>query len=165
MKKQLNLRIIAGVLLTAYIVIFTSFYYVSSNSFVVKNWFTVALLFVGIYLLIKSWFFRSDSSLYLGSLILALSCFNLLLRYFNLDLSNYWNFYVLIFAISSLLLFVVFKSKFHLKLGFILLLFFVIFSLYVANFISLIVLLLLCALNVLLGLFLLLKKGGENEEV
>ena len=80
-----------------------------------KYWFDFFMIFVGMYLLTKSYLYKMDSNCYLGFLLLFLGALLFTNTYFNLD--YVFIAIVLSFAVASILTYLFFKQKFHLVYG------------------------------------------------
>ena len=78
-------------------------------------WFSLFILFLSITLLIKSAFFVQDSKLWFGSFLLFVAIFNIYIHFYNLRLAIVYPLYILIFGLSSFLVFAVFRQNIHLK--------------------------------------------------
>ena len=106
MKKERNLLIILTVLFAIYVVLFGFL-----DGFR-KNWFSFFLYFVSVYMLIKAYFFRSDSSLFFSVLFMLSSVAltnNNLQTYSMFQISSVLN---IIVSISFFVDFLFFQSKF-----------------------------------------------------
>lgn len=81
-------------------------------------WFYNFCLFLGLYEVVRSWLFRLDNALYLGSLLTYIGIFGYIFWFSNTV--EYAIFYIsMAFILSSLNLVVFFKQNFHLILSFI----------------------------------------------
>lgn len=141
-------------LLATYIV--ALFFMVQFNMF--KYWFYLGLSFIGIYLFIKAFFFRSDSSLFLGTIIFLLSVLGGVSNIFNFSAIFIIAHCILIVDLGFLSIFTIFhnKSNFGAFIFFLLLyLPLILFSFYCINLVTMI--LLLC-LDILIFLVLMLVR-------
>lgn len=141
-------------LLATYIV--ALFFMMQVNLF--NNWFYVGLSFIGIYLFIKTYFFRSDSSLFLGTIIFLLSVLGGVSNIFNFSAIFIIAHCILIVGLGFLSIFTIFhnKSNFGAFIFFLLLyLPLILFSFYCINLVTMI--LLLC-LDILIFLVLMLVR-------
>ena len=75
-------------------------------------WFFIFSLFIGIYLLSRGALFKSDSSVYFGSLTFLIGVVGLLIKVFDLVYADIY--YLLITALSSIIMVFGFKQVFHL---------------------------------------------------
>lgn len=78
-------------------------------------WFFIFSLFIGIYLLSRGALFKSDSSVYFGSLTFLIGVTGLLIKVFDLVYADIY--YLLITALSSIIMVFGFKQVFHLILA------------------------------------------------
>lgn len=141
MKKERNLLYCFFVILAVYI----------ATLFALKNtkffdcWFYVGLFFIGLYMFIKAYLFRSDSSLFLANLLVGLSVVGILNQTYHIKTLTCVASCFLCVAISFLFNFAFFHKKYNVYyfvFFFILFLALFLFSIYCINL--LIMLLLLC---------------------
>ncbi len=78
-------------------------------------WFSLFILFLSIPILIKSAYFVQDSKLWLGSFLLFIAIFNIYVHFYGLRFSFVYPVYILIFGLSSFLVFAIFRQNIHLK--------------------------------------------------
>ncbi len=108
MKITIFLKIFKFFLFILYILCLT-------NSTLKEIWFSLALLFLSFPTLIKSAFFVQDSKLWIGSFLLFTSIFNMYKHFYGLEFKLIYPIYILIFGISSFLVFAIFRQNIHLK--------------------------------------------------
>ena len=108
MKINILIKISRYILLSTYIVciLFTKLYNV---------WFSLALIFVSIPTLIKSAYYNLDSKLWFGVFFILSGILGIYLQSKNLDIQNFYYLYILLFGVSSLLVFSIFRQNIHLK--------------------------------------------------
>lgn len=80
-----------------------------------KIWFSTALVFVAISLLLRSAFFVQDSKLWLGSFFMLCGVFGVYKTFYGINLSIIYPIYILIFGLASFIVFVIFRQNIHLK--------------------------------------------------
>ena len=155
MKKERNLLFCLVFLIVAYFVLL----FLDGQA---KNWFSIALFFLSVYMAIKSYFFKSDSSLFFAVLLLQLS----IVYYANLNSILPFLCFASIFgfcvAVAFLVNFLVFgkKTVFWLSLlNFLVNLPFFLYSIYCINL--LLMLLFLCGVLMLAILLVSTKKYGK----
>lgn len=120
-----------------------------------KLWFFFFCIYVGNYLLTKSYLYKMDSMCYLGFLLVILGSLYLSNSFFAFADNP-----ILImgsFAIASLLTFCIFKQKFHLIIAIILLISMALCELYRQNFVNIYIFLSLILVNVFIFLFIYAK--------
>lgn len=78
-------------------------------------WFPTFCIFVSISMLFKSIIFKSDSSLWLFVCLLLLGVLILCFHYFNFDLVKYWPIVISVIAFSSLVVGLVFREIYQVK--------------------------------------------------
>ncbi len=78
-------------------------------------WFSLALIFLSVPCFLRSYFFKIDSRLYVGVLLLLCGIFGVLVNYYNLNLNVYYPTYIMIVGLASFFVFAFFRQKFHLK--------------------------------------------------
>lgn len=80
-----------------------------------KIWFSLALILLSVPSFFRAYFFRLDSKVYLGSILLFCGLFGIFTQRYQLDLKVFYPAYIFILGLSSFLVFVFFRQKFHLK--------------------------------------------------
>lgn len=101
----------------ALIILFTGVLFITINSVnLSKIWFSLVLLFIGMYIFIYYILFGLDSSLYCSILLGAFSIATANRFFQNIDFVNYYPIYLLCFALASLSVFVRFRQYIHFKL-------------------------------------------------
>ena len=157
MKKERNLLIILGVLTLLFVIMF---FFVSTFK---NNWFAMAFLFLAIYMFCKAYFFRSDSSIFFGSIFFQNFFLFFDEIYKGLTTFQLGTVFALIISISFLVCHLIFNSKFTLILFLTnFLLTFPIF-LFAFNCINLILMVsFLCGVLILFVSIILL---GKNEKI
>ena len=156
MKKERNLLIVLLLLAVAYFVCFLVF------SVFKTDWLSFLIAFLSIYLFIKAYFFRSDSSLFLAVFLLFLS---VMLERNISSVFSVMQIVVLIVFLMSIAFFIdycVFGNAFCLLAFFVIFLVTIPNLLYAFHCINLFFLILfLCGENALLVIMLLLRKYGK----
>ena len=158
LKREKHLLILLLALLIAYFVML----FFLDKTFVKQNWFYIALLFESIYLFAKSYFFKSDSSLYLGTLLFLLGIFGFILP--NVYYSNTFllSYLIFSFSISHFFVFCFFKKYAHFYTFIFLFLLFLPMFLYSFNCINLLLMISsICGvvlLTILTGVFVIYGK-------
>ena len=80
-----------------------------------RAWFSIFMIFFSIPLFFKSAFFVQDSKLWAGCFLLLCGTFGVYLNLYDLPLSVYYPIYILIFGLSSFIVFALFRQNIHLK--------------------------------------------------
>lgn len=109
LKRERNLLVCLVTLLIAYFVVL----FFLEKTFRRQNWFFVALLFESAYLFTKAYFFKSDSSLYLGSFLFFLSVFGLASSNFQNSVVLLISYLLLSLALSHFMVYCFFKKHAH----------------------------------------------------
>lgn len=78
-------------------------------------WFSLALILISIPTMIESGVFKLDSKLWLGSFLIMCGVFGICKTILNLQLQDFYPIYILIFGLSSFLVFAIFRQNIHLK--------------------------------------------------
>ena len=133
------------IVLAALLVLFSIAVLMLSFNNLLKFWFELGLLTLSLYLFVKSYIFRSDSSLYLGSVCFFISLLIFASKIVNMSTLTIFAFAVFCFALSHLLLFLIFNkiiNFFTFIFLFLLFLPLILYSFYCINFA--LMLLLLC---------------------
>lgn len=81
-----------------------------------SKWFSLALLFIGIYSLIYSYLYNSDSFLYYGTLLTLFGISTYIKSVNNISLEKYYPIYILAVALAHLAVFVNFRQNIHFKI-------------------------------------------------
>lgn len=162
-KKDLKLRIILCVILAIYVILFFIMYFVDRNNFFIKYWIFNLLAFIGNYMLIKGWFFNSDSSLWLGNFLVNIPIVISISQLFNIEYVKLTPIYIMVCGIGNLAIFVRFKNYFHLKLFIVLTLVFLPFILFTFNCISIYFMLILLCISIIIGILLFRRKYGRVQ--
>ena len=112
-KKTHILKLSLGIcfFLCAFFIAFSIFYFKRYDL-----WFYIFSCFVGIYLFIKSFLLKIDSSCYFGSLLLFFGISGLCINIFTLDFKEVY--FLISTALASIMVFLFFKQTFHLLLAF-----------------------------------------------
>ena len=105
-KKELYLMIVLVALLSLFAI---AMFLMSSNN-LLKFWFEVSLFTLSLYLFVKSYIFRSDSSLYLGSICFLISLLIFTNKMVNMNILTIISFAVLCFGLTHLSLFLFFNK-------------------------------------------------------
>lgn len=115
LKKSVFLVLVAiSVTISFFVATFLTIHFYS----IYDLWFYNFCLSLGLYEIVRSWLFRLDNALYLGSLLMYIGIFGYVFWFSNTV--EYAVFYIaLTFILSSLNLVVFFKQNFHLILAFI----------------------------------------------
>lgn len=137
--------------------IFAFTFYVSLNLFyfifigkIYPIWFSLALFLIGIYLLLKCYFFGLDSSLWLGMFLCSLSLLGLANYIYNLTGLEFSLYSFLLASIISLIVAIFFKNFLIFKISLLLLLETILFLLYIINVVNLIAFVILNTLYAML---------------
>ncbi len=80
-----------------------------------KIWFSTALVFVAVMLLLRSAFFVQDSKLWLGSFLMICGVFGVYQQFYGINMSIIYPIYIFIFGLASLIVFAIFRQNIHLK--------------------------------------------------
>lgn len=130
--KKINILIISVITNLTFFIgsIFLSIFYFSLP----ELWFFFFCIFVGFYLLTKSFLYKSDSNCYFGFLLLFLGVL-LLINTILVDIYTF-NAIVLSFSFASIFTFLFFKQKFHFFLGLIFFLWCISYMLYRHQFVN-----------------------------
>lgn len=81
-----------------------------------KIWFSISLMFIGIYAIFLTFCYNHDSTLYYGVLLIFISvasAFRFINKY---SFAMFYPVYIICFGIASFAIFVVFRQKIHFKL-------------------------------------------------
>ena len=81
----------------------------------VNLWFSLALYFLSIRLLIKSFALKQDSSLFLGAILFYLSILGAIKQFFALSFSDIYIAYVFVIGFASMCVYLFFRQNIHLK--------------------------------------------------
>ena len=108
MKITILTKIFNFVLLSLYIILITL---LNLN----KVWFSLALILISIPILIKSMYYVLDSKLWFGSFLLLCGVFGVFKTFYGLEFTFIYPIYILIFGLSSFLVFAIFRQNIHLK--------------------------------------------------
>lgn len=113
MKKSNFLLLSFIVLLLTYV----GLMFVSINNFTLnKIWFSLSLMFIGIYALIYAFSYKLDSCTYYGILLICFA-FITIYRYFSeIEFFNFYPLYIFCFSFAHLSVFVLFRQNIHFKL-------------------------------------------------
>lgn len=120
MKRSLITRYSAIILLTTYFGMF--FYYILSHNEILPYWFSIGLIFISVWCLIKAYYFHLDSNFFLGILLLSLGIVGILRFYLSFIEDNLLIIYLLCPCIACLLTEIFYKKKLLYGISFILLL-------------------------------------------
>ena len=119
-------------------IIYTFLMFINLNGFNFKNyWFSLVLIFIGIYSLIYYGLYRLDSALYYGVLHILLA-FASYFKMTNLTIFKNLPLYFISFMLAHLSIFVTFRQNIHFKLFAILLLQTILIVSYKINLLSLV---------------------------
>ena len=78
-------------------------------------WFSLALIFIAVPMLVKSAYYNLDSKLWFGVFFMLSGILGIYMKSINSDIQNFYYMYILLFGISSLLVFSIFRQNIHLK--------------------------------------------------
>lgn len=119
-----------GVLLSVlFVALISTFALIDKDSFIVKQWFSMFMIFLSIFLFYKAYVFKSDSSFYFA-LVWFISFILMLITYiYNLSMLQIWPFFIFTQSFPYLVNYVVFKNSFFIKMFFITIFLFLIASL------------------------------------
>lgn len=119
-----------GVLLSVlFVALISTFALIDKDSFIVKQWFSMFMIFLSIFLFYKAYVFKSDSSFYFA-LVWLISFILMLITYiYNLSMLQIWPFFIFTQSFPYLVNYVVFKNSFFIKMFFITIFLFLIASL------------------------------------
>ena len=130
-------------------------------------WFSLLLLLIGIYSLFYAYFFRLDSEAYYGFLLIFISVVSTISFYKQFSFGLIYPAYILCFALSHFLVFVLFRQKIHLKLFAILFLICILIAGYKLNYLKLysvlILVIAILALTVISAVFRLKKNLRRSK--
>ena len=119
-----------GILLSVlFIALISTVALIDKDSFIVKQWFSIFMIFLSIFLFYKAYVFKSDSSFYFA-LVWLISFILMLITYiYNLSMLQIWPFFIFTQSFPYLVNYVVFKNSFFIKMFFITIFLFLIASL------------------------------------
>ena len=151
LKRERNLSICFITLLIAYFVVL----FFLNDATRKDNWFYIALLFESAYMFIKSYLFKSDSSLYFAVVIFALSLFGFFTKTYFDSTPFLISIFILSFCFAHFFVFATFKKYAHFYTSIFLFLLFLPIFLYSFNCINLILM-----VSSICGVFLLIFLAG-----
>lgn len=158
--KKTKVLLISAIFL---VVIFAVVMFLQFNNFKFYNiWFSLSLLFVGIYALIYFINFKLDSSLYYAVLLIALGSCSIVKYLYEFSFYFYYPIYIFCFAFASFAVFVRFRQNIHLKIFAILIFEGIILIGYKLNFFNIIPFYILNGLYLLLIGFDVLIRINKN---
>lgn len=119
-----------GILLSVlFIALISTVALIDKDSFIVKQWFSIFMIFLSIFLFYKAYVFKSDSSFYFA-IVWIISFIIMLITYiYDLSLLQIWPFFIFNASFPYLINYVVFKNSFFIKMFFITIFLFLIASL------------------------------------
>lgn len=148
MKRSIILNIFATCEFIAFLAV--NLYYLLRTSAPLPYWFSLGCFFIGLWCLLKAFYFNQDSSFWLGLVLLGV-CGIGFLTYFGItQQQNLAPLYVFTFALSSLITGIFYKKPAHFKISFILTLEDFLILLYSVNIINLLWFLVANAIMILL---------------
>jgi len=134
MKRTLILRYYALFALILYIIVLGFYQYSTSSVF--PFWFSFACLLFSLYCLLRGFFFKLDSSLWIGVFLLLTFVINLVYYAKPFNLLEYYAFYFFNGAISSFFVALLNKNLLFFKISFVLALEVALIMLYSINILS-----------------------------
>jgi len=146
-------------LISAYILCVVLFAVVLPNSLFIKLWFTNFLIFLSVFLFVKSYLYVADSTLFLAMLLLLIGISNYIIYFLSFNETMRYSMFLLATSLSFLAVFVKFKRLFYLTASVMTLLFTIPLFLWAFSCINPLTLISLLFLVVIIDLvFLMLKK-------
>ena len=129
MKRQAKIYKFGVLLSVLFVALISTFALIDKDSFIVKQWFSMFMIFLSIFLFYKAYVFKSDSSFYFA-LVWLISFILMLITYiYNLSMLQIWPFFIFTQSFPYLVNYVVFKNSFFIKMFFITIFLFLIASL------------------------------------
>lgn len=129
MKRQAKIYKFGVLLSVLFVALISTFALIDKDSFIVKQWFSMFMIFLSIFLFYKAYIFKSDSSFYFA-LVWLISFILMLITYiYNLSMLQIWPFFIFTQSFPYLVNYVVFKNSFFIKMFFITIFLFLIASL------------------------------------
>ena len=119
-----------GVLLSVlFIILVSTMALIDKDSFIVKQWFSIFMIFLSIFLFYKAYVYKSDSAFYFAFVWIISFIIMLITYIYNLSLLQIWPFFIFNASFPYLINYVVFKNSFFIKMFFITIFLFLIASL------------------------------------
>ena len=119
MKRQAKIYKFGVLLSVLFVALISTFALIDKDSFIVKQWFSMFMIFLSIFLFYKAYIFKSDSSFYFA-LVWLISFILMLITYiYNLSMLQIWPFFIFTQSFPYLVNYVVFKNSFFIKMFFI----------------------------------------------
>ena len=129
MKRQAKIYKFGVLLSVLFVALISTFALIDKDSFIEKQWFSMFMIFLSIFLFYKAYVFKSDSSFYFA-LVWLISFILMLITYiYNLSMLQIWPFFIFTQSFPYLVNYVVFKNSFFIKMFFITIFLFLIASL------------------------------------
>lgn len=119
MRKQAKIYKFGMLLSVLFLLLISSMVLIDKDSYIVKQWFSIFMIFLSIFLFYKSYVFKSDSSFYFGMVWVISFIITLIVYIYNLTLLQIWPFFIFNTSFPYLINYLIFRNSFFIKMFFI----------------------------------------------
>ena len=129
MRKQAKIYKFGFMLSALFVMVISIMTIIDRDSYIVKQWFSIFMLFLSIFLFYKSYIFKSDSSFYFAVVWLISFGLMVITYIYDFSLLQIWPFFIFNGSFPYLINYIVFRNTFFIKMFFITIFLFLIASL------------------------------------